>query len=575
LKAGGEEGVAPLAEELASKASDATTRLGSLLTPARLDWITGGIVLVVYAIVQILLLQGPHPFDPARYFRTAMDFPDVRADLWTLRIGLIAPVRVAILLFGPSEAALYAVPLATGLAIAAAVYGTGLALFSDRVVAAAAALLTVLNANYLLNSSFIFPDTTATATFTAGMLCLVLGRTLWAERRGWPQSAACLCAGLLFGWTYLIREFSPVLLPTVVAVVLLLRYPLRRVALLVGATLAAVSLELLYGQLMYGQPLVHYKLLRGLGKTSVPAPQALRFEHIQSQLQNPLDTLLVFPRLLLTWPAGWVFLVLVAMFLGALGLARRDRRLWMLAIWCFSFWAAMAVLGLGSTPSGRPLINVTNIRYWYPIFPALILGAFGGLSIAARRFLPTARGMLVTRSVTVLLAGVALVPGLVQFDRCAAKDVWRNEPAARWDEVRAWFSTPEAQPYRFVLTDKDTVRVLPVYLRTIFGDRVWDGRERRFETGLRPMVPTTDLRASLILLHRDRLRTIPDAERELQALRQGWAPIFIGRDAKIVVLAYRPSPDEVVRSDLEWWQVSRPPVPAAEGCGLSPYEPAG
>lgn len=574
MKAAGGEGVAPLADRSAPKARDATTRLGSLLTPARLDWITGGIVLVVYVIVQILLLQGPHPFDPAKYFRTAMDFPDVPADLWTLRIGLIAPVRVAIYLFGPSEAALYAVPLATGLTIAAAVYGMGLALFSDRVVAAAAALLTVLNANYLLNSSFIFPDTTATATFTAAVFCLVLGRTPWAERRDWPQSAACVAAGLLLGWTYLIREFSPLLLPAVVAAVVLLRYPLRRVALLVGATLAAVGLELLYGQLMYGQPLVHYELLRARGKTSAPAPQALRFEHIQSQLQNPLDTLLVFPRLLLTWPAGWVFLVLVAVFLVALGLARRDHRLWILAIWCFGFWAAMAILGLISTPSGRALINVTNIRYWYPIFPALVLGAFGGLSVAARKFLPPARGLLVTRSVTALLAGVALVPGLVQFDRCAAKDVWRNEPEARWDELRTWFASQEAKPYRFVVADKDTVRILPVYIRTTFGDRVWNGTVRGF-AGSRRIVPKTDLRVSLILVHRGRFATIHDARAELQALRREWAPIFIGRDGKIVLLAYRPSADEVVRSDVEWWQVSRPPVPAVEGCGLSPYEPAG
>jgi hypothetical protein len=247
----------------------------------------------------------------------------------------------------------------------------------------------------------------------------------------------------------------------------------------------------------------------------------------------------------------------------------------MLAIWCFSFWVAMAVLGLVSTPSGRALINVTNIRYWYPIFPALVLGAFGGLSIAARRFLPAGRGMLVTRSVTAVLAGVALVPGLIRFDRCAAKDVWRNEPEARWDEVRAWFSTPEAKPYRFVLTDKDTVRVLPVYIRTTFGNRVWDGRVRRFGAGPRRMVPTTDLRASLILLHRDRLSTIPDAERELQALRQDWAPIFVGSDTKMVVLAYRPSPDQVVGADLAWWQVSMPRVPIAAGCGQSPYEPEG
>jgi hypothetical protein len=89
------------------------------------------------------------------------------------------------------------------------------------------------------------------------------------------------------------------------------------------------------------------------------------------------------------------------------------------------------------------------------------------------------------------------------------------------------------------------------------------------------MVPTTDLRASLILVHRDHFVAIKEARAELQALRRDWAPVFISRDTKIVILAYRPSPDEVVRSDVDWWQVSRPPIPAAEGCGLSPYEPAG
>jgi hypothetical protein len=572
LKTASGEGVAPLADESASKARDATTRLGSLLAPARLDWITGGIVLVVYAIVQILLLQGPHPFDPAKYFRTAMDFPDVPADLWTLRIGLIAPVRVAIFLFGPSEAALYAVPLASGLLLAAAVYATGLVLFSDRVLAAAAALVTVLNTNYLLNSSFIFPDTTATATFTAGFFCLAAGRTEWAERRGWPQSAAWLLAGLFFGWTYLIREFSPLLLPTVVAAVVLLGYSLRRLALLVGGVLAVVSLEPLYGELVYRRPFIHFDLLRERSQTTVRAAHAVRMEHIRAQLESPLDTILVFPRLLLTWGTGWVFLLLIAVFLVALAVARRNRWLWTLAIWCFGFWATMAVLGLGSLPSGLSIINVTNIRYWYPIFPAVALGAFGGLSVLSKRFFPNPRGVLATRSFAAVLAGIALLPGVAEFDRCAGMHVWRNDPEARWDELRAWFSTPEAGRYHRVLGDKDTVRVLPAFVRTTFGDRVWNGRIGRFGTKPGRLAPLTGVPTSLILLNRERSRVISETARELQDLRADWAPIFTTDDRALVVLAYRPNPGEVVDGDLAWWKVSRPLVQGKTGCGLNPYE---
>ncbi len=120
-----------------------TARARAVVGDSLLDWLAGGLVLVVYAIVQLLLLQGPRPFDTAKYFDTAVDFPDIPADLWTMRIGLVAPVRAAVLALGPSEAALYAVPLAAGLLLAAAVYGTMLLLFGDRVVAAGASLVAV------------------------------------------------------------------------------------------------------------------------------------------------------------------------------------------------------------------------------------------------------------------------------------------------------------------------------------------------------------------------------------------------------------------------------------------------
>jgi hypothetical protein len=68
--------------------------------------VVGGIVLLVYAIVQLVFLQGPYPFDSAKYFMTAVAFPDVPPDIWTLRIGVVMPVTAAVHLFGPSEAAL-------------------------------------------------------------------------------------------------------------------------------------------------------------------------------------------------------------------------------------------------------------------------------------------------------------------------------------------------------------------------------------------------------------------------------------------------------------------------------------
>src|SRR4249920_3674685 len=167
-----------------------------------LDVAVGGAVILVCGIALIAFLQGPHPFDPAKYFETAVYFPHVALDLWTLRIGLVGLVYGAVLIFGPSEASLYAVPIATGLLLAAAVYATMLVLFRDRVVAGAAALVTTLNPVYLRNASSILPDTTATATFAAGFLCLLLGgEGLWQRQSIRRKDVAAAVAGVLFGAT--------------------------------------------------------------------------------------------------------------------------------------------------------------------------------------------------------------------------------------------------------------------------------------------------------------------------------------------------------------------------------------
>jgi hypothetical protein len=537
-----------------------------------LDVAIGGLVLVFYAVVQVVFLLGPHPFDPARYFATGINFPHVPADLWTLRIGLVVPVRVAVAVLGRTEAALYAVPLATGLLLAGAVYGTMLLLFRDRVVAAAGALVTVLNTHYLLNSSFIFPDTVATATLSAGFFFLVLGGPRAGERQLFVTMVATVVAGVLFGWSYLIREFSPVLLPAVIVAVFLLRYPLRRMALLAGAAVVTAGLELLYGLVRYGQPFIHLEALLSRGERPFKAAKAPRAEHIQEQLGNPLDALVVFPRLLLSWRFGWAVLLLLAIFIVA-AVWLRDWRLWILAAWCFGFWAVMVIFGSWKLPSGRWVINVTNIRYWYPILPPLVMGSFGGVLLLMRRFLPTTRGTPVAQLVVVGLALLVLLPGFAEFDRCRGKDLWRNDPEARWDELRAWFATDEAEHFDVVFTDKSTSWILPAYVRKAFGGRVWTGRLKTYPHSPRTLFRGTDMNKTLILVNRDRFPAPqPNGDSPLEGLSREWSPVFIGEDGIMVVLAHVSSGlgDE---SNRTWLASQVRSLGEQNGCGQSPYEP--
>lgn len=552
-----------------ASARRASVRVRRWLTfERRLDLLAGGIVLVGYAIVQLVLLRGPRPFDPAVYWAAGVDFPHVDAGLLTLRIGLVAPVKAAVLAFGPSEAALYTVPFATGLLLAAAVFGTMLLLFEDRVLAAGAALVVALNAYSLLNSSFIFPDPAATAAFTAAVFFLVLGARSGEQGGGRIGTASLVCAGVLFGWAYLIREFSPVLLPTVIAAFVLLRYRARQIPVLAGAALATFCLEPLYGLLRYGDAFVHARWLLGRGDVPVTKIRLARIEQVQEQLNDPLDTVQVFPRLLVSWHVGWVFLFFIALFVAAL-VRTRDRRLWFFAVWCFGFWAVMAILGLGSLSSGRWIVNITNVRYWSPIFPALVMGAFASLFLLVPKSLPSVRGLTMTHAAAAFFVALALIPGVVQYRHCAAKNVWPNDPLERWHDLRSWLGTPEAQRYDVIWTDRNTGRYISAFASTTFGTRLWGGAVEWFGRA-GTAAPAARTETSLLLINKDHFRYA----KTLGELRTKWSPVFVTADGLMVVLALKTAGVESAENGT-WWTLpeDRSASAAARTCKMQPYSP--
>jgi len=530
-----------------------------------------GIAIALFLALQFFLLLGPHPFDPAKYFSTAVHFPNVGADLWTLRIGLVAPVVVAVRLMGSNEAALYAVPLAAGVLLVTAVYGTMLALFRDRILAVAAALVAALNTDFLLNSSFLFPDTAATATFATGFLFVVLGGLTARASNPWVPRGAVLAAGFFFGWTYLIRDFSPILTPTVVAAALVLHYPWRRLGLMAAAAVTTGMLEFVYGALQYGKPFIHLEKLLAHRDQAFTPSRAITIENVQRETQNPGGALLVLPRIILSWSSGWFLLLLAPIFVVALVLIR-DRRLWVLATWCLGFWIAMVCLALGELPSGRWIVNTTNVRYWYPLFPALAMSGFAGLWLLVRRFTPPPRALVVAQLAVVALAALILVPGVAEFKSCTPEKVWRNDPMVRWHELRSWLATDEAASFDKIVTDRITAREMdPVFLSALAGDRVWSGTVKPWpQTGER-IEPTEARDTSMILLNRRRLSLLPDSEAKIQALMREWRPVFVSGDGALVLLAHGPAGAGEAAMPSPWWERTTERADPRWGCGINPF----
>ncbi|MDQ1697933.1 MAG: hypothetical protein QOJ03_3286 [Frankiaceae bacterium] len=527
------------------------------------DWLALAGVFIVYGVAALLLFPGPHPGDPSYYFQSAVNWPHIPADYWTLRIGLVAPVTALVHLFGPSEITLYALPTAATLLLAAAVFATMRLLVSDRLVAAAAAATMVLVPGYLLNAFYIFPDTLATATFAAGFLAVLHARPRHDSPDVRWATPTAVVAGVLFGLTYLIREFSPILAPAVVAALFLLHYDRRRICWLAAGFIATLAVEPIYGAVKYGDAFAHlHTLMRGTGEGAHHAMWA----PFRRQVHNPVDAALVLPRLLLSWRSGWILVVLMGVFVLAL-LIVRDRRLTLLGIWFFSYWAIMIVFALVRNSHGDPLVNVGNVRYWAPLLPPMVMGGIGGAALLIRGREPGLRRVRFAQAAALALAAVTVIPGSVEFSSCASHDIWRNEPQQRWVEVRSWLQTSTAQHYDLMWAANPSRRLLTVFTRSTFGHRLWPGQVQPIPR-LGTPTPTQDP-ASLVLVdwRRDSARRVADLR------RNAWTPIFVTRDGVIAVLAQSGQGRPVSAADEVRWMSAIGPRDLTPGsCGLSPYE---
>jgi hypothetical protein len=521
------------------------------------------VIAATYAVVQYLVFPGPQRFDPSYYFQLGTHFPHVAANWWSLRIGILAPLRLAIAVFGQSQAAQYTLPVVAAVLLAGAVFAMMRMLFHDRLVAIATALVVVLNPNFLLNSAYIFPDTLSTATFAAGLLLVIAGRPREVEPPAWLMTTTVAAGGVLLGWTYLIREFSPILLPVVIAAVLLFRYPVRRMAVLAGAAVATYGVELIYGAVRYGNPFERIHVL--LGRKSSSASHHADWAPFREKVHNIVESALVLPHLLLSWNEGWVLVAFIVVFIVAL--ARfRGTRLLVLGAWLFSYWALMAIIGVTHNKTGDPYLDIGNVRYWYPALPALIMGGLGGLALLIRGTTPSVLRVRLSQAAVLVAAALVLVPGTAQFASCANKNVWRNDSAQSWDGVRSFLTSSQAKPFNVIHTDRISVRTLVEYTHSTFGGTVWHGT----------LGPTSTKNPPLTGAHRLLLVNVASSNRQRAAkLLRTWSPVYVSSDGRLALLAAKPVARPVSAADQQRWLSAYGPRPVVPGtCGSSPYEAA-
>ncbi|MFB4296305.1 hypothetical protein [Actinomadura sp. NTSP31] len=428
----------------------------------------GGLVLA-WLVVLLTHLRIPVPSDQLNYLEAAARFPkpvEATTEMHQVtRFGLIVPARLAIAVFGYSQAAYATVPVLATLTLLLGTYALGTALFA-RPVGTAGALVVVAATPVFADSTDLLPDVLAAGLFTCAAALAVSA----TQRPDPPGRALLLTVGALLGWSYLAREFVVFMWP----VVLVLLYRRVRLARMVWVLLPIVVIgaaELLLCWRLYGDPLARMLAITGHGQRPSAPDIASTYRDKPRMLY-----VLRLPKTLRTYPDGGLLVALLGLTL--LGGLLRPRRMAVPVACCALLWVPLTLLGGVLDPSA-PKLRLQLIRYWFPIFPEFVLGGLGllwlGAVFLAGRIPDRARSRLV------LSAGLVLAVALITCVTAARS--WWEAPSTRagggtqMEALRSWMHDHDSRGSR-VWTDPRTGKLLRVYQDGPWGGRAWSTRIR-------------------------------------------------------------------------------------------------
>jgi hypothetical protein len=451
----------------------------------RLNWIVLGGLLACAAVIQFALLRPPFPSDSLAYFGWAESLGGNEISHGTTRLGVLVPVRIAIEVFGTSEAAYYIVPFMLSLLLIGATYVVGVRVTGSQVVGGAAGLAMVSSTLVLELNSQILPDTFAAAWFVLGMALLLSARGS-AYRTFWLAAGASA-----IGMAYLCREYVVFMAPLVLFIGWVDHWKARDWTLLAGTLIAMLAVEMVLMAVLFGDPLARIRALLGFAERGATGESAFLAAYGEGAtrwtvLQRGPGALAMFDvgkLLLVGVPAGVVLAVI----------DRQRRWMWsVFLIWIAALWVPMIFLA-GIVDPQTPRIRDNHVRYWYLVIPVLYL--------LATTIVTTTISGLRSRKLAVAAAviGVLIAAGVLVSDLGSVLPgrTFRAIGATQWDEVRDWLRA-NGETVDRIYTDTRMARVLPLYTREVFGAPIWQGEIVLFERG-GEFLPVADIDGAILL----------------------------------------------------------------------------
>jgi Dolichyl-phosphate-mannose-protein mannosyltransferase len=433
------------------------------------------------AVLFFLFLERPHPSDPLVYFYAAWHIDEIEPAHRELRAGLVWPIQAVMSIFGYSQLSYYVVAAVAALVWVLSTWFFGRLLFG-RWVGFLAGILIVYNPWVLSELTELRPDYLALGLFTSGLTLL-----LWCWRTGRLDEmplrnstvAILALAGVVFGWSYLAREFMVILFPLVPFLLFATRSRFVGLIPVASTAFACWLAELAWGMLKFGDPLARLH--------AVLFPRTERADiFIETDTSRILTKL---PDILLSKPGGWA---IVALLVGGVGLSvlgslRGDRRWQLLALWLIGGWlffTAMAMLPVLWLEQGSVYLRMEKFRYWALILPPMLVAGLAFAQSLMRQVV--AIGRFKSAVLTLKLASGAVTFALLLdatiMVRPAADGgtLVRNGGNRDYTEFREFVSHLD-EKYELVLLDiprNPTVRAIPMFLNS------WNGLECMWTGGV-------------------------------------------------------------------------------------------
>lgn len=442
-------------------------------------------LLAFAALAQWAMLRPAIPSDAMAYFEWARSIRSNPISHGPTRLGVVAPVRAAIEILGPTELAFHVVPVGMFLLFVLGIYLLGTQLFDQYVgvLAAVAAMASTLVFEY---SSHPLPDPFAAAWFVIALVLLVSSGQL---PPGTGRDTRRLLGALAVGLAYLAREYVVLLVPVLVLISWRQRWPRRDIGMAVGALIVVFVFELAAMEVLFDDPFARIRAVLGFGDTE----RAVSVLTAYGAGATRWTVLSRGPNAFRAYQVGELLVWSAIAALPLAVLARRpDRPAWqLLAVWLLSLWLPMVLLA-GLIDPSSPRIRDFHIRYWFLVVPAMFLALSAVVRQlvlwAARRWRAVVAGLLVALLAVALVQDLRAIPNTMRF---------RAFGATHPDELRTWFAR-EGQTVDVVWADSRTAVVLPLYTMSYSGRTIWDGEIAVFD-GPDGIAPIEELDGAVVV----------------------------------------------------------------------------